>query len=92
MPYTVDKIQMTLARAYSLRVPKAELRAELDKEPFLPEMGQMIAVANDPQALDTSDRYGFFEGIDGENGRYIISTGRFRFARVLTADEIARCY
>ena len=92
MPYLIPKIQETLARAYSLRVSKAELKAELDKDPFLPEMGQMIAVANDPQALASSDRYGFFEGIDAENGRYIISTGRFRFARVLTADEIARCY
>ena len=92
MPYLIPKIQETLARAYSLRVSREELRAELDKEPFVPNMGQMIAVANEPQQLDTSDRYGFFEGIDDANGRYIISTGRFRLARPLTADEIARCY
>ena len=91
MPYGIDKIHETLARAYDVNVPKPALKAELDRVMFAPELDRMVAVSDTLADLATSDRYGLFLGMTPK-GLYKISSGRWKFARPLTAEEIAKCY
>lgn len=104
MPYSVDTIHSTLGRIFDGVTDKAilraeldrlkskpELRAELDRIVFIPEMGRMIAVANKLPNLATSTRYGMFEGMTADN-QYRIGSGRWNFARLLTPEEIAKCF
>ena len=91
MPYNIDKIHETLTRAYGVQVAKPALRAELDRVIFVPELDRMIAVSDSLTDLDTTTRYGLFVGMTPK-GLYKISSGRWKFARPLTAEEIAKCY
>ena len=90
MPYSIDIIQKTLARDFGLEVKKPALRAALDTPVWVPEVDRMIAVSDVMADLPNSDRYGLFIGMDG--AQYQISTGNFRYARLLTPEEIAKCY
>ena len=91
MLYDLDTIQATILRVLDKSVTKAQLKTELEKAIWVPELDRMIAVSDDLADLDASDRYGLFQGMS-ENNRYKISTGRWRYARLLTTEEIAKCY
>jgi len=104
MPYSLDTIHSTIHRIFTpiedramLRdeltrlTSKPELRAELDRIIFIPELGRMIVVANKQVNLATSERYGMFQGMTADN-QYRIATGRFNFARLLTPEELAKCF
>ena len=104
MPYSLDTIHGTIGRLFKdindktefitllNRIKnKPELRAELDRIIFIPDMGRMIAVSNKQANLATSTRYGMFEGMTPDN-QYRIGSGRWNFARLLTPEEIANCF
>jgi hypothetical protein len=89
MPYTLDTIQKTIERVLGKRVSKAKLKTELEKADWLPEDNRMIVIADSLEDLAGSNRYGQFVSF---NGIYTTNTGRGRFARPLTVEEIAACY
>jgi len=91
MLYDLGTIQATILRVLGKSVTQVKLKAELEKATWVPELDRMIAVSDSLDDLDASDRYGLFMGMT-ENNQYKISTGRWRYARVLTTDEIAKCY
>lgn len=91
MPYSLDTVHQTIERVLDKRIPKAKLQAELDRVIWEPELDRMIAVSDSLMDLNSSNRYGLFEGMT-ERGEYQISTGRWKYARALTTDEIAKCY
>ena len=91
MLYDLKVIQATILRVLGKNVTQARLKSELEKAVWVPEVDRMIAVANSLSDLDASDRYGLFQKMTDDN-RYQISTGRFKYARVLTAEEILLCY
>ena len=91
MLYDLNTIQATILRVLGKQVSKAKLKTELEKAVWVPELDRMIAVADSLDHLPNSDRYGLFQGMT-ENNRYKISTGRWRYARLLTTDEIAKCF
>jgi len=90
MLYDLATIQATILRVLGKSVTKARLKTELEKAVWVPEIDRMIAVADELADLDASDRYGLFQKM--ADGKYQISTGRFRYARLLTPEEIAKCY
>ena len=89
MDYDLKTIQATIERVLGKRVSLSKLKTELEKAIWAPEVGRMIAVADEIGDLDASNRYGLFEGMTDDN-RYRISTGRWRYARLLTTEEIAK--
>ena len=91
MLYDLATIQATILRVLGKDVTQERLKTELEKAVWVPDLDRMIAVSDELSNLDASDRYGLFEGMTGDN-RYKISSGRWRYARLLTADEIAKCY
>lgn len=90
MLYDLSTIQATIKRVLGKSVTKAKLKAELEKAVWVPEVDRMIAVADTLEDLPNSDRYGLF--VKMENRKYQISTGRYVYARLLTPEEIAKCY
>ena len=91
MPYSLDTIKMTLEREWGVRVSKPALKIALEMPQFVPDVNRMIAVANNPANLATSTRYGVFIGMNGD--LYQIEGGReFNHARLLTPEEIAKCF
>ena len=91
MAYDLETIQATILRVLGKDVTQARLKTELEKAIWVPELDRMIAVSDTLDHLEGSDRYGLFQGMTDRN-RYQISTGHWRYARVLTTDEIAKCY
>jgi len=91
MDYDLKTIQATIERVLGKRVSLSKLKTELEKAVWTPEIDRMIAVSDAIGDLDASNRYGLFEGMTDDN-RYIISTGRWKYARLLTTEEIAKCY
>jgi hypothetical protein len=91
MTYDLETIQQTLFRVLGKNIPLPKLKAELEKEMWLPEVDRMIAVANVDNELAASNKYGLFIRMT-KRGEYLISTGRFRYARLLTPEEIAKCF
>jgi len=90
MLYDLTTIQATILRVLGKDVTKARLKTELEKAIWEPEFDRMIAVADEIADLPASNRYGLF--IQMVDGRYQIASGRFRYARLLTPEEIAKCY
>lgn len=91
MLYDLKTIQATILRVLGKSVTQARLKSELEKAVWVPEVDRMIAVSDTIEGLDGSDRYGLFQQMTKDN-RYQISTGRWKYARLLTADEISKCY
>lgn len=89
--YELKTIQATIERVLGKKVTLARLKTELERATWVPELDRMIAVADNLGDLDSSDRYGLFQEMTDRN-EYQISSGRFKYARVLTAEEIAKCY
>ena len=90
MDYDLNTIQSMIERVLGKRVAKAKLKTELERAVWVPEVDRMIAVSDNLEALPNTDRYGLFIGMD-EN-RYQISGGRWRYARYLTPEELAKCF
>jgi hypothetical protein len=89
--YDLQTIQATILRVLGKKVTQARLKTELEKATWVPEVDRMIAVADSLGDLDASDRYGLFQGMTPRN-EYQISAGRYRYARLLTPAELAKCY
>lgn len=89
--YDLDTIQATIERALGIKVTKARLKTELEMAVWVPENDRMIAVSDSLESLPASNRYGLFEKMTPMN-EYQIAFGRFKYARPLTPDEIAKCY
>jgi len=89
--YDIQTITETHNRLADPDLSESEMQTELEKPQFLPDIGQMIAVGDSLDYLAESDRYGRFQGMT-DKGRYQISTGRWKYARLLDAEEIAACY
>ena len=89
--YDIQTITETHNRLADPDLSESEMQAELEKPQFLPDIGQMIAVGDSLDYLAESDRYGRFQGMTKKGG-YQISTGRWKYARLLDAEEIAACY
>ena len=90
MPYDLETIQKTILRVLGKNVTLAKLKTELEKPTWVPELDRMVAVSDSLDDLDASTRYGVFIGM--QKGLYGISSGRWRYARLLTPEEIAKCY
>ena len=91
MPYSLDTIQSTLKREYGISIGKPALKVKLEMPQFTPDMDRMVAVANNPDNLATSGRYGVFTTM--VSGTYQLANGTtWRHARYLTADEISKCF
>ena len=91
MLYDLATIQSAIKRVLDKDVTQARLKSELEKAVWVPEVDRMIVVSDTIEGLDGSDRYGLFQKMTSDN-RYQISTGRWKYARLLTAEEIAKCY
>ena len=90
--YDIDTILATIERMLGKNINKARLIEELERGAvWVPELDRMIAVADNVADLAGSNRYGLFEGMSDAQ-EYQISTGRYKYARLLTAVEIAKCY
>ena len=90
MDYDLKTIQATIERVLGKRVSLSKLKTELETPTWPPDVDRMIAVSDSLPDLDNSDRYGLFVGMD--DSRYQIAGGRWRYARYLTPEEIAKCY
>jgi hypothetical protein len=91
MLYDLATIQATIKRVLDKDVTQARLKTELEKAVWIPEVDRMIAVSDTLDGLPASDRYGLFQKMTSDN-RYQISTGRWKYARLLTAEELSKCY
>jgi hypothetical protein len=91
MNYDLQTIQATILRVLGKKVTQARLKTELEKATWVPEVDRMIAVSDSLDDLPSSDRYGLFQGMT-ERNQYQISAGRYKYARLLTPDEILKCY
>jgi len=88
--YDIQTVTDTHNRLAGSALTEAEMTVELERPDFLPDIDRMIAVSDDLEDLDASDRYGLFQGM--ESDRYQISSGRWKFARYLTPDELSKCF
>jgi hypothetical protein len=88
--YDLNTIQITIERVLGMTVSKSRLQDELEKPLFTPDLDRMIAVADDITHLPTTVKYGVFTGM--VDGRYQIYSGRYRYARYLNPDELAKCF
>lgn len=89
--YDIPTIKATILRVLGKDVTVARLKTELDTPLWVPELDRMIAVSDSMDDLDSSTRYGVFLGMSSMK-KYKISSGRFNYARLLTPEEIAKCY
>ena len=89
--YDFITIKNTITRILGRDINEARLQVELDRPSFTPEVGRMIVIADRVKDLPRSTRYGTFIEMTGE-GEYRITSGVGRYARALTAAEIAQCF
>ena len=88
--YDLDTIMASLEQL-GVRVSRRALQTELDRPMFEPELDRMIAVSDRLSELPRSTRYGLFTGMSEKN-EYEISSGRYKYARALSVEEITKCY
>ena len=90
MLYDLDTIQITIERVLGRTVTKAKLKTELEKPLFVADVDRLVACADDIDDLPTSTKYGLFLGM--VDGRYQIYSGRYKYARYLTPEELLKCF
>lgn len=88
--YDIITIQTTFERLTGSEMTEAELEAELEYIAWVPDIDQMAVISNKSSSLATSTEFGRF--ISYDNTKYITTAGQGKFARPLTAAEIASCY
>ena len=88
--YKIEVIHPTFERLLGSKITIAELESELDKVDWIPAIDQMIVISSQERTLAGSREYGRF--IEMRSQMYITTAGVGKYARALTADEIAQCF
>jgi len=89
--YDLNTIHKTISRLLGRDININKLEIELDRPLFAPAIGRMIVIADRTRDLPNSIRYGTFIGMT-ERREYRITSGTGKYARALTAAEIAQCF
>ena len=89
--YDLITIKNALDRLLGRDINISKLKTALDRPSFTPAAGRMIVVADRVRDLAGSIRYGRFVEMT-ENRHYRVTNGVGRYARALTAAEIAQCF
>jgi len=87
--YDIQTVTTTHNRLAGSSLSLDEMKTELEAPPWLPMVGQMI-VLSDSDDIKNSKRYGIFIKMQGS--KYVTTAGTLKYARPMTADEIAACY
>lgn len=88
--YDITTIQETFERLTDLDLTEAELEIELNHIAWIPANDQMMVISNKSNQLANSTEYGRFISFD--NKTYTTTAGKGKFARPLTAAELATCF
>ena len=88
--YSIEEIHKTFERLFGESIDIADLEAEINKQEWIPDSGQMVVIGNKESTLQSSTLYGTF--IKYENKAFETTAGTAKFARPLTTDEISACY
>jgi len=89
--YDLTTVTDTHNRLSDPDLTEQQMRVELETVDWVPEDGRMIAISDSKNNLDGSKRFGFFLGFT-EKGLYETDTGRAKYARPLTAEELTHCF
>jgi hypothetical protein len=86
--YELPLVTSTHNRLSDPDLTEAEMEIELEKPAWEPAVYQMIAVSD--ADINNSKRYGQYLKMEGN--KYLTTAGKMKYARELTAEEIAACY
>lgn len=87
--YDLTTVTDTHNRLSDPDLSESQMKTELEAPTWIPDVYQMIAVS-DTVDVNTSTRYGQFLKMEGK--KYLTTAGKLKYARRLTAEEIAACY